>query len=196
MRAFLTSIKLDGFSELVPAGATVAFIPTAADLESDRWFVEADRSSLTERGFKLREVSLAAQIPESLLLQFENVQAIYVTGGNSFYLLAQMRASGFDKILPDLLRRDVLYAGASAGACVAGKSIEPLKYLDDPSEAPNLSSYEGLGLVDFVILPHFGKEKYKPKFDRIAEEYKDKFKLVSITDEQSIIVRDNDWKIV
>ena len=82
------------------------------------------------------------------------------------------------------------------GLFFAGPSIEPVALLDDPNYAPNLKTYESLGLVDFVVLPHYGKEKYL-EIQKIMEDFKDKkFKLITLTDEQAIIVEGDDYKIV
>lgn len=45
-KLFLTSFKLDRFLEFVgkdPKTITIGFIPTAADIYEDKWFVEKDR---------------------------------------------------------------------------------------------------------------------------------------------------------
>ena len=108
-----------------------------------------------------------------------------------------MRESGFDKIIEDLIENGTLYSGSSAGAVVAGPTIEPIKILDDPLKAPELKSFKGLNLVDFVVLPHYGKEKYKNKHKKIRQEFTEEgLELITITDEQSIIVEDDNYRIL
>ena len=69
--------------------------------------------------------------------------------------------------------------------------------LDDPSKAPNLASTKGIGLVDFVILPHWGKEKYKDRYEKVMSQYgSSHYKLIKITDEQAIVVEGNKYNIV
>ena len=155
-KLFLTSINIDQLPKFTgknPRGLKVAFIQTAADPYEDKWFVEADRKKLIELGFVLVDLDLKDKTQDELQSILSKVDIIYVTGGNSFYLLEKMRESGFDKILPALLEQGIIYAGSSAGAVIVGSSLEPIKSLDDPSKAPNLKSYDGLGLVDFVIIP-------------------------------------------
>jgi dipeptidase E len=88
---------------------------------------------------------------------------IWAVGGNSFLLRRAMRASGFDEVLPALLEAGVVYAGWSAGACVAGDSLQAVAPMDEP-EPPALGYtdtvpvWEGLGLVPFGIIPHWDSE--------------------------------------
>jgi dipeptidase E len=198
-KLFLTSVNIDKLPEFIgkdTKGLKVAFIQTAADPYEDKWFVEADRKKLIEFGFNLIDLDLKDKNQNELQNVLDGVDIIYITGGNSFYLLDKMQQSGFDKILPDLLEQGIIYAGSSAGAVVIGSSLEPIRSLDDPSKAPNLKLYNGLGLVDFVIIPHYGKEKYKEKQDKIISEYSDKFKIQTLTDNQTILVDGDNYRLV
>jgi dipeptidase E len=60
-----------------------------------------------------------------------------------------------------------------------------------------LKSHKALNLIDFVILPHYGKEKYLDRYQKIKENYKDKgYEMKNLTDQQAIIVEDNKYRIV
>ena len=198
-KLLLTSKKLDKLSDLItnsPQNVKVAFIPTAGDPYENKWFVDEDREKLKKAGFQLTDVDLKNTTKDELMNALADSDVIFVSGGNTFYLLEKVKESGFDKVILSLIEKGVIYVGSSAGAILAGPSIEPAKDLDDPSKAPNLKSYEGLGLVDFIILPHYGKEKYKEKYQKIMDEYGNgQHKLVLITDEQSIIVEGDSYKI-
>lgn len=195
----LTENIIDRFIERLPQApelTTVAFIPTAADPYEDKWFVEADRKSWIDHKFNLVEVDLKGKTPSQLETELENKHIIHIAGGNSFYLLQKVRESGFDQVLGRLLDRGVIYSGGSAGAVLAGPNIEPVKTFDDPSVALGLNSFEGLGLVDFVVLPHYGKEKYMSKYQAVVDEYSSRFKLITLTDFQMIVVEGEDYKIL
>ena len=200
-RLFLTSTtRTDKLIEMVekkPSEIRVAFVPTAGDPYEDKWFVNNDRDSIIEAGCELIEVDLKNKTVEDLDQLLDGCDIVYVCGGNTFYLLEKMRASGFDKIISALVERGVIYAGASAGAIVAGPSIEPIKSLDHPDEASGLISYDGLGLVDFLILPHYDKEKYAAGHKVAEEECQRKgIKAVPLNDGQSVVVEDGKYKIV
>ena len=199
-KLFLTSAKLDALLSLIsgnPTGKKVAFIPTAGDPYEDKWFIELAKKQLSEMGFELTEVDLKDKKKDDLLGTLQEVDIVFVAGGNTFYLLEKVRESGFDQVLPILLDKGIIYAGESAGAVLACPTIEPVKFMDEPSKAPNLKSFEGLGLVDFVVLPHYGTEFSEAVFEQLKAEYGNKgFKLIPLTNDQSIIVENDSYKIV
>jgi dipeptidase E len=174
----------------------VAFIANAADNYVDKWFVEKDRNSLLELGMNVSDVDLRGKTSNELLIEFENVDVIFVAGGNTFYLLQKMIESGADKIISNLVKKGVVYVGSSAGSVLVGPSIEPVATSDDPKEAPMLKSFEGLRLVDFVTLPHFNKNSPEDNYAEVIKKYSKKYKLVTISDKQAITVNDNNFEIV
>jgi len=159
-RLYLTSVAykvLDKFVEMLdcpPSNLTVAFIPTAADIYEDKSFVEEDKNKLIDLEFKVIEINIAGKTKEILKEQLQKVDIIFVAGGNAFYLLKKALDSGFDKIVKKLVKEGKYYIGSSAGSVLAGLTLEPVKSLDDPSKAPNLKSFEGLKLINKIILPH------------------------------------------
>ena len=174
----------------------VAFIPTAAGIYEDKWFVIKDRKQLIDLGINVRDVDINGKTPQKVASELSGCDIIFVAGGNTFYLLQKIRESGVDQVIKKMVESGVIYIGSSAGSIVVGPSLEPIKASDDPSQAPQLKSFEGLGFVDFVVLPHSGKEKYLAKHNALAEEYKDQYKLIPITDEQAIAVENGDFKII
>jgi len=71
MKLFLTSAGIvpaitDDFLKLLgkePKDARLVFVPTAADPEEDRWYVEKDKERLAELGFKIEEINLQVENP-------------------------------------------------------------------------------------------------------------------------------------
>jgi len=201
-KLFLASIvsnTIEKLIEILPGSSdklAVAFIPTAADPYEDKWFVDEDRDKLKEKGFNVKDVDIKGKTEQELLEELKDVDIIFVAGGNTFYLLEKSRESGFDKIVKELIQKGVTYVGSSAGATLAGPDIEPIKTLDDPSKAPSLKSFNGLNLVDFNILPHF-EEKNRKEYGEIIRENSEKgYKLIILTDNQAVVVEDEEFKIV
>jgi len=195
-KLFLASIvsnTIEKLIEILPGSSdklAVAFIPTAADPYEDKWFVDEDRDKLKEKGFNVKDVDIKGKTEQELLEELKDVDIIFVAGGNTFYLLEKSRESGFDKIVKELIQKGVIYVGSSAGATLAGPDIEPIKTLDDPSKAPSLKSFNGLNLVDFIILPHF-EEKNRKEYGEIIRENSEKgYKLIILTDNQAVVVED------
>ncbi len=202
-RLFLTSVAcniLDKFVELLdcsPSDLTVAFIPTAADVYEDKSFVDNDKSKLLELGFKILEINITGKNEEILEEQLKNIDIIFVAGGNTFYLLEKTLDSGFDKIVKKFVENGKYYIGSSAGSVLVGLSIELVRLLDNPNKAQNLKSFDGLKLIDKMILPHYGNEKYQDKMDQILSDYANvQNKIIKLTDNQAAIIHNQEIKII
>ncbi len=201
MKLFLTSAAVKTLDKIVPLlpktpkENSVLFIPTAAEPYESKPWVEEDRSKLIELGFNVVDFDLKGKNENQVKEAVVNKDIVFVAGGNTFYLLEQARKSGFEKIVKELIRKGVVYIGSSAGSVIAGPDIKAVEIFDDPSEA-QLNSASAFKLVDFIVLPHYKKEKYGPYHEMVMKEYGDRFKLIPITDEQMIVVEDNSYKII
>lgn len=170
MKLFLASYRFgdhaDAFAALTGHGARIAVIAAAAD----GWPVAARSSAVTSElvslrraGFDAEEVDVRDYLhsPNSLDRHLRAFDCVWVRGGNTFVLRAQLARSGADRILSELARSgDIVYAGYSAGAAVAGPTLIGLDVTDDPSEVLPTCGIEpiwsGLSLIDFAIVPHGG----------------------------------------
>ncbi len=165
----------------------VAFIATAADVYEDKTFVDVDRNKLIDQGFKVREVTLSNY--EQIISDVEGCEVIFVAGGNTFYLLQESIKSGFDLVLKKLADSNKIYVGSSAGAVLVGPDISLVDSFDDPSKAPALKDYTGLNLIDFVVLPHYGKPKYEERYQDILKRALAKgVKTKLLTDNEYVLV--------
>ena len=200
-KLFLTSSAyqvLDKFVELLdrsPSELTIALVPTAADTYENKPFVEKDRNKLLELGFKVIDINIVGKNEEELKELFKNIDIIFVAGGNTFYLLEQTRASGFDKIVEEHINQGKWYIGSSAGSILACPSIEYIKLLDNPQDAPNLKSFEALNLIDKMIIPHFDSEKYQDRIKQILEDHP-QYQFIRLTDNQAFLVIDEKEEII
>jgi hypothetical protein len=43
-------------------------------------------------------------------------------------------------------------------------------------------------------MPHYGKEKSLEKYNRIIEEYRDKHKMVTLCDDEALIIKNSNYK--
>ncbi|MEI9966862.1 MAG: Type 1 glutamine amidotransferase-like domain-containing protein [Candidatus Moraniibacteriota bacterium] len=196
MKIFLTSTAADTLEKLLPSISKnpsemkVAFIPTAGDLYPDKPWQERDRDTLKELGFQVEDIDLKVTRHEELKAALTQVDIIFVAGGNTSYLLEQAQKSGFLNIAKDLVHSGTIYIGSSAGSLLAGPNIEVDKIYSEGEFEKELMSYEGLGLVDFVILPHANKEGYRPYIERIKTQYGQKYPFVELGDNQAIVLID------
>ena len=185
-----TSAVQSALNEGMLPNKTLGFIPTAGETYENPYFVDESRQRLAKRGIKLVDLDVTRESITELSQKLDAVDGIYVAGGNTFYLLYQLMQKNLVPVITQKVKAGLPYFGESAGAVLLAKSIEPAKPIDDPGDAPNLKTYEGLSLIDFFPLPHVGKEKYKPLFDKLVKDNRDTIKIVQYTDEQAILTRD------
>jgi len=80
----------------------------------------------------------------------------------------------------------------------AGPNIELGHTLDKASKAPNLKSFEALGLTDLVVMPHWGSWDFKNLYlsHRINVAYQEKYKIILLNNYQYVRVVDEMYQIV
>lgn len=86
---------------------------------------------------------------------------IYLSGGNTYFFLANLRKK---KLIPELkqfLKRGGVLAGLSAGAILMTQNIETAGFPDfdcDDNDI-NLKNLKAMSLVDFEFFPHYRNSK-------------------------------------
>lgn len=176
-----------------PQKLKVAFIPTAADPEEDKWFVDSAKKELAEIGFTFQEIDLKED-PKIIKEKLEDCDIIYINGGNTFYLLDLVRKSGLDKYISQLLDQGKIYVGVSAGSALAGPDIEIAGWSPDwDKNIVNLKDTTGLNLVPFAICPHF-EESHREILKRNLQGKN--YQIIPITNSQAILVLDKNYQVV
>lgn len=179
----------------------LVFVTTASEPKrerSDLKWQQEDKIALENVGFDVFEYTITGKTQKQLEEDFKDVDVIYVSGGNVFYLLEKAKESGFEIVVKDLLSKGKKYIGTSAGSILAGPDIYPAYYLDAGGEAKNLKDYKGISLVDFTILPHWGSEHFKDRYlnQRLEHAYKLGYKLILLNDNQYVAVDGGKYRII
>jgi dipeptidase E len=137
-----------------PAGRRVGVIANAHDRArraARAGALAAELDALSAAGLAAEELDLRA-FDAAALARYD---VVWATGGNAFVLRRAMRDSGFDAALSALpADTPLVYVGWSAGACAAGSTLRGLELVDDVP-ARRRAVWDGLGLVDRAIVPHF-----------------------------------------
>lgn len=195
MKILLSSNK-EIIKEYIAEKSKIGFIPTASELDGDRWYMEKDREDLIKMKFNVIDIDISKESKQKIIEKFNSVDVVFVAGGNCFYLLQQLKMKNVLQELIDFANKKI-YIGSSAGSCIACPSIDYAEKLDDISQAPLLSNYDAMNLVDFYILPHYNsKEKYTNLADEIKRNYNN-YKFIKLSNEQAIIVDNmNNYKVV
>lgn len=172
-------------------GKTVTFIPTASKVEKVVFYVNSGKKALQKLGLIIDELDISTASNDEINSKLRNNDFIYITGGNTFFLLQELKKTGADKIIIDEINKGKLYIGESAGAIVTSANVEYAKRMDDVKKAPNLKEFSGLNLVDFYVIPHYTNFPFEKTVEKIIEDYSSKLNLSPISNKDAILVVDN-----
>ncbi|OJJ29056.1 Type 1 glutamine amidotransferase-like domain-containing protein [Campylobacter concisus] len=179
-------------------GKHVAFIDTAAKFEEVNFYVDEAVEILENFGARLRHLdvscaqSLAVPVSEKdelfcndeILSAISQCDIIYVSGGNTFYLLNELRKSRVWQAIKNAVKAGKIYIGESAGAIVAAPDTRYATLMDKNSA--KTSDFTGLNLVDFCVVPHFGCEPFTQATHEIMEKFGNLYDLRPINNAKFI----------
>jgi dipeptidase E len=175
----------------------IVIVPTAAKYRGDSYRKYSVRNLLIEFGILKKNTKILEIDKPVSYSDFEDFDSILVGGGNNYYLLDHIRKSGFDKVLTRFLEKGV-YVGISAGSMVVGPNIEISKMGD--KNMINLKDLTGLNYVDFEVAPHKDVPRFieRGRTEKAVKEFAKTvpYDIVSITDDQAVVVVDGKRKII
>ena len=177
-------------------GKRITFIPTASLMEEVRFYVDDDRKAFEELGIIVEELEITAASPDKILEVLNRNDYIFVSGGNTFYLLQELRRKGADALITEQIRAGKLYIGTSAGSIILCPDIEFVKEMDYSHAAPELQSFTGLNIVDFYILPHYLDFPFEETTQNVVKKYGKKLDLRPISNKQVITIVENRIEIL
>jgi peptidase E len=107
--------------------------------------------------------------PEVLKKKLEHVDVICVPGGDPNYLVDWAKKAHLGAYLRSLLERGVVYLGASAGSQLVLPDFgltwwDPIKWEGE--------DHAGLGIVDFVLVPHQKESDPEKKMEALVARKK------------------------
>ena len=82
----------------------VAFIPTASLREGYTGYVGSARKLFNKLGATVTEIDISTEAYLTIQSVFEDADVIYFTGGNSFFLMDQLRKTRTDELLKKELK--------------------------------------------------------------------------------------------
>ena len=176
-------------------GKRVTFIPTASIPESVKFFVSSGRKALEKMGLTVDELELTQASKQEIRDKLEKNDYIYITGGNTFFLLQELRKTGADEIIVEQIEQGKLYIGESAGSIIMSPNIEYIKKMDDCNKAPELPDFSALHVIDFYPLPHHTNFPFKKVVEKIIAAYGERITLCPISNTQVITVNGTEIKV-
>ena len=170
----------------------VAFIPTASLREGYTGYVGSARKLFKKLGAIVTEIDISTEAYSTIQSVFEDADVIYFTGGNSFFLMDQLRKTRTDGLLKKELANGKLMIGESAGAIICAPSIQYIEQMDEKPEDYSQEDDAGLDLIDFYVLPHYLTAQVTEK---IMTEFSD-LNLCPINNRQGIVIDGEDSKVI
>ncbi len=188
---------IDAFSELTGkpfSELRIVDIPIAANMEDGdkTWLIEGF-NQLKELGFSYIDIVDIAAVPRNIWEpRLNDADVLLFGGGNTFYLLDWINKSGLRELLPGILK-DKIYVGISAGSYIACPTIEMATWKNQDENKSELTDLAGMNLVPFLLSAHYTPDKKEIIKEGIS---KTKYPVKILNDDQAILVRDNDYKLV
>lgn len=192
------------FSKLPRNGKnlTVLFIANAADnIPGDHWWVRADMDVLSKQGCKINEIDLRNISKEDFTKAIDSSDLIHFCGGSTLNLISTIKRVGIQDVISNSVRNGrIVYSGTSAGSMIAtdDMKLKLCKFDDEEKEiAKTVTDYTGLGLVNFLIIPHTNNKDFVESNKKMIEHLSDNpGALIFINDNQAVWVEDNKFEIL
>lgn len=182
-----------------PEDISMALIDNAADVVSDSAGWVKDTHAIFEaKGFKIEVINLkdwhdnTAGLREKLASK----DVIWVNAGNTYYLRWIMKQSGADVIIADLVKQGKVYAGWSAGAIVAGPTLQHIEHMEDVSAAPEAIT-AGLSLTNVVVVPHIDNPDFAEGAGKTNEALNAAgYATEPLTDTQALVIDGESRRVI
>ena len=171
-------------------GKTVTFIPTASLVEKMKFYINSAKKAFEKLGIIVDELEISSASKEEILEKLTKNDFIYISGGNTFFLLQELKKSGADKIILDEIEKGKMYIWESAGSIVTAPDIDYISKMDAKNKAPELDSTKWLNLVDFYTVPHLWNFPFQKISKNIVEKYSETLNIKAISNNQAIFVFD------
>ncbi|MCL2663325.1 MAG: Type 1 glutamine amidotransferase-like domain-containing protein [Oscillospiraceae bacterium] len=194
MKKLFLASSFDGVASLLPgfigedlSGKKVAFIPTAGKLEENTFYVDADRKALEELGLIVEDLDVSSVLCDEAKDRINNSDYLFVCGGNTFFLLQELKRRGIDKLVIEHINKGKPYISTSAGSLIMQKKIIN-DNADRVEDAPDLKGdFSALSIIDFYIYVHYG-HNYYGNDDECIDKYYSNLELIKINDKQVVTV--------
>ena len=141
---------------------------------------------------KITQITMWTDLSERQASELDQFDGVYIGGGNTFALLAELRESGFEHSLRTYVRGGKAVYGGSAGAVVLGRDIRTANLLD--RNEVGLVETQGLDLADgHAIWAH-----YQPQDDNLIEAYVRQYQqpVIALSERSGIVIEQGSMRSV
>ncbi len=182
----------------------ISYITTAGNLhpKDQREWIDEGREILKARGWQVFDYDIEGKTEAEVEAELADKDVIFVQGGQCIYMLEQMQKCNFGDIARRAIARGVPYIGESTGSIVTGNNISAYKFWaqDRRENPPELESYQGMGLVNFLLRPHWNHPEKREKYLKMTRENLDELysiaqPIIVLNDNQLVYVEGDKFQI-
>jgi len=168
----------------------------AAEHGDKRWVISNLNDVAKNFPAEMDIVNLLAFPLNEIEERISQKDAIFVVGGHTDYLMSVFVKTGFDKLLPKLLKSKV-YVGSSAGSMVMGKRLSSEAYQKMYKEVVGYGTTRYLEIVDFTIMPHLDSQDFPGRKENLTRASKQHAgKIYGLNDDSAVVVKDNKMEVI
>lgn len=134
--------------------------------------------------FNVKHIEMWTDLTVHQAHQLQQFNGIYIGGGNTYALFAELIASGFNNHLREYVDEGGMIYGGSAGAVILGKDIRTVSHMD--RNETGLIEINCLNLAnDHAVWPH-----YRSQDDQLIENFVRTFQLpvLAIPERSGIVI--------
>ncbi|MBT9167774.1 MAG: Peptidase E [Syntrophomonadaceae bacterium] len=169
---------------------SVAIITTAAVDKENNKYSQLAKKQFLDMGIEHVDFVDLESEPNKDLSHYE---IIYVCGGNTFKLLKFAREANFKSSIENLLKRNGIYIGVSAGSIIVCPSIEIVKEVAADKNEIGLEDLTGFGITNLIVVPH-----YSPEVEEKIKTFEAKYGVVveRLNNSQAVLIENGGKTII
>lgn len=165
--------------------------PGIKDFDFDA-YIDRNVHMLANLGFTIENIDsykLDGDNPPSL----EDIDVLLMLGGNEYRHMKWIRKQGLMPRIIEFIEKNGVYLGRSAGAIIMGPDVD-VEHWSITTNDVGLKDTAGFGFVDFITVPHID---WRDNVERVINFHKESgHKMIYLTDQQAVLVRDDTYKII
>ncbi|MBE6612249.1 MAG: hypothetical protein E7632_07135 [Ruminococcaceae bacterium] len=142
-------------------------------------------SRIAAFGFRIQNIHVADYFSPASALPTD-IDAVYISGGNTFGTMKRIRDAGFDAAIRNYVQNGAVYIGGSAGAHIASAEISHVAAYD--RDTFGLTDFSGLGLYHGIFICHYSAQR---EADLRLLTAVGTYPVTALTDADSLVISDN-----
>jgi len=185
-KTYVDEASLELFASKNPK---IAYIPSHSDDQEKTWF---NKKVEWYKQFGITDLfyfDIDKEYDEGKKDKLLACDGIFLSGGNTYYFLNNLKNRNFLPILRDYVEKGGVLIGVSAGSIIMSQSIDIATLHDE--NTIGLKDYSALGLVNFDFFPHLDNDREKYLKEIIKYSKTSKSVIYACKDGDGIIVEEN-----